>query len=538
MDAQKEITKWLQGPFDEKTKEEIRQLQKENPQELEKAFGSTLKFGTGGMREIMGVGTARMNRYTIQMATQGLATAVKKAFPDEPLRAFIGYDSRHHSKEFAEETAKVLAANGFDVYLPSDLCTTPFTSFACRELKCHAAVMITASHNPPEYNGFKVYWQDGTQIVAPHDAEIVAEVKKITNITQVEQNGSGKILSSPLDLYDKYFQAITPLAFFPKQNHKKGSELKILYTSLHGSGMTLTPRGLKEWGFTNVALVEEQCIPDGNFPTTASPNPESEEGLSLGCKKLQETNSDILIANDPDADRIGIAILHDGKIHRFSGNEIAIICLHHILSSKKLPKNGAVVTTIVTTELFHIIASAFDIACFEVLTGFKYIGEKIREWEDGTHTFLFGAEESMGYLIGTHSRDKDATVMACLISEIALKCKLQNITLYDYLQSLYETYGSYREKVFLFPLTEGKMESIRENHPKQFFDKKVTHTIDYLEETPLPKSNVLQFRLEDGSKLIFRPSGTEPKIKVYLSLKNQSADELDRRGEMLCDFMK
>lgn len=538
MDAKSEIIKWLEGLFDEKTKDEIRQLQKVSPQELEKAFGSTLKFGTGGMREIMGVGTARMNRYTIQMATQGLATAVKKAVPEEPLRAFIGYDSRHHSKEFAEETAKVLAANGFEVYLPKDLCTTPFTSFACRELKCHAAVMITASHNPPEYNGYKVYWQDGAQIVAPHDAEIVAAVKAITDISQVEQSESGKILPAPTDLYDKYFQAITPLAFFPKENHKKGSELKILYTSLHGSGITLTPRGLKEWGFTNVALVKEQCIPDGNFPTTPSPNPESEEGLSLGCKKLQETNSDILIANDPDADRIGIAIMHEGKPLRFSGNEMAIICLHHILSSKTPPKNSAVVTTIVTTELFHIIASAFDTACFEVLTGFKYIGEKIHEWEDGTHTFLFGAEESMGYLIGTHSRDKDATVMACLISEIALKCKNQNKTLYDYLQSLYETYGSYREKVFLFPLTDGKMESIRKNHPKQFFDKKITQTIDYMEETPLPKSNVLQFRLEDGSKLIFRPSGTEPKIKVYLSLKNQNADELDRRGEILCNFMK
>lgn len=543
--TQNRIQNWLNGPVDQETKNIILNLMRTDEKALYDAFYTTLAFGTGGMRGLMGVGTNRMNRYTIQIATQGLANYLKKT-PHHRKKhtVFIGYDSRLNSKDFAMEVAKVFAGNGITAYLCADLRPTPFVSFAIREKECSAGVMITASHNPKEYNGYKVYWDDGAQVVSPHDKGIMEEVNKIRDLQEIkittEKSPFIEIVNHELDL--RYLDAIKKLQMNSKENHKVGDQLKITYTPLHGTGITLMPRALKTWGFTNVNTVDVQIIPDGNFPTVSSPNPENLATLSMGLKQMQNTLSDIFIATDPDADRMAVAVLHHEKSVVLNGNQIAAICAEYICQilteQKKLPKNGAIITTIVSTDILSAICKHYHIHCFEVLTGFKYIGELIHKWEKSNHPyqFLFGAEESYGYLIGTYSRDKDAIVSACLIAEIALLMKVEGRTLVDFLHEIFKKYGIYWEGQKTIDFPPGKegldrlqqlMNSLRKNTPTHFLDDPVVILEDYQSGThfdyltkktsPLsfPKSDVLLFRLKSGAKVVVRPSGTEPKLKIY-----------------------
>ncbi len=551
---------WLDDPhYDEKTKTEVRELLK-HPDQLTDAFFTDLSFGTGGLRGIMGVGSNRMNIYTVRKATQGLANYIRKN--GSPLQGVaIGFDSRHHSHEFAQETAKVFAANGIKAFLMKELRPTPYVSFATRHLKAQAGVMITASHNPKEYNGYKVFWQDGGQVVPPHDTGIIAEVDAISSPSQIKLTDIHDPLIITLDssLDEDYLRALSALQHFPGENH---TSLKICYTSLHGTGITLMPQALHRWGFSAPHLVASQIVPDGDFPTVHFPNPEYPEALKAGTEDLVKTGGDILIVTDPDADRLGVVVRHHDKPVALTGNEQAAIAAYYICETlsmqKKLPPKGAIVTTIVTTELLKNISKAFQVKCFEVLTGFKYIGEKIHQWEQksGGYNFLFGAEESYGYLIGTYARDKDAMVAGCLFAEIAYKMKEQGKTLVDLLYDIYQKFGVYREKQFSLTFEEGKkgldsirdlMEGLRQNPPTSLGGKTVVSTEDFLEETPenLPRSDVLLYRLQDQSKVIIRPSGTEPKLKVYLAVHTsefesieKGLDSCNRRLETLISALK
>lgn len=573
-EIQKRIDYWLEGPFDEKTKEEVRALITKDPQGLIDAFFSDLSFGTGGMRGIMGPGTTRMNIYTIQLATQGLANYLHKQNARSRLSVLIGFDSRHHSHEFAKEAARVLAGNGIQVYLLTELRPTPYVSFACRFKKANAAIMITASHNPKEYNGYKVYWSDGAQVVFPHDEGIMKEAEKLKDLSSVHLApiDDPLIESVPTTLDDEYLKAIFPLQHFPQEDKKNGASLKIIYTSLHGTGITIVPRALKEWGFSTIQMVTNQITLDGDFPTVAFPNPEYRETLKLGIEHLEKTQSDIVLATDPDADRIGVCILHQGKSILINGNEMAAICVDYLCevltTLKTMPPKGAFVTTIVSTELLKKIANAYQKPCFEVLTGFKYIGEKIHLWETSSNgfQFIFGAEESYGYLLGTHARDKDAIITSCLIAEIALHDKLQGRTLLDRLHRIYKNYGIFREKQISINFNPGKegmdkmaavMKQLRHDPPKNIAGKIVVYLEDYenherfyfdskkTEKLDLPKSDVLLFRLEDESRLVIRPSGTEPKLKIYggaAAKKFESIEEgikeCDKRLDVFLDALK
>jgi|SRR5579862_328360 len=556
-DIHHRIDQWLAGPYDEETKAEIRRLLEKDPKALIDAFYTDLAFGTGGMRGLMGVGTNRLNIYTIQMATQGLANYLLKQKKNSPhLSVVIGFDSRHHSQEFAWQAARVLAGNHITVYLLTELRPTPFISFACRAKKADAAIMITASHNPKEYNGYKVYWSDGAQVVHPHDSGIVAEANQIKDIQQIQLGAKNSPLIMTLidELDQPYLDAIRPLQHFPKDNREKGLTLKIVYTPLHGTGITMTPHALADWGFTSMEKVKQQSAPDGDFPTVPFPNPEYKQALQLGTDLLMQTQSDILLANDPDADRMGVVAMHHGKPVILNGNEVASICtefLCKVLSEQnKLPKDGAFVTTIVSTELIQEIATAYHTACFEVLTGFKFIGEKIHNWETSkpSYQFIFGAEESYGYLIGTHARDKDAIVCSCLLAEIALHAKLKGKTLVDLLNEIYKKYGVFREKqasVNFHPIKEEmeKMQTImvhlRQHPPREIAGSSVLTIEDYergvrwhpdsskTEILSLPQSDVLLFRLADKSRIVIRPSGTEPKIKIYASARKPPSPAVD-----------
>lgn len=562
-EIEKRVTYWLTGPFDEKTKAEVRALKKEDPEALIDAFFSDLSFGTGGLRGIMGPGTTRMNIYTIRLATQGLANYLKKEKPDKKLFVLIGFDSRHHSQEFAEEAAKVLSGNQIHVYLLKELRPTPYISFAARFKKADAAIMITASHNPKEYNGYKVYWSDGAQVVHPHDKGIEKEIDALTDLSSVHlgslQDPLIQIVDSRLD--EEYLKAIAPLQHFPNEIKQKGKDFSIVYTSLHGTGITMVPQALKQWGFSSIHLVDKQVIPDGDFPTLKFPNPEYKEALQMGIDKLEETQSDLLLATDPDADRIGIAIRDQGKTLLFNGNEVAALCVDYLCEILpqigRMPSKGAFVTTIVTTELIKTIASAHHIACFEVLTGFKYIGEKIHLWETGKerYDFLFGAEESYGYLLGTHARDKDAIITSCLIAEMAFHAKQHKKTLKDRLHAIYHKHGIFREKQLSLNFKPGKegmlqmqkvMDHLRSTPPKTIGNLLITAIEDYqkgfrfypdsprVEKLDLPRSDVLLFRLKDNSRLVIRPSGTEPKIKIYGSVSSSKFTSIEE-GIQECD---
>lgn len=541
------VQEWLHEPYDTSTRKEVEALLKKGAEAVRDAFYTSLSFGTGGMRGIMGAGTNRMNKYTVQRATQGLANYLRAQFPKESIRVFIGYDSRHHSEEFAQNAARVLAANGITALLCTEIRPTPFVSFGVRRGKCQAGIMITASHNPKEYNGYKVYWSDGAQVVPPHDTGIVKEVEKIRSQNEVhlspEHHPLIEHVSPAYDL--DYLKEIRKLQIDPREDHKVGDALKITYTSLHGTGIKMMPRALKEWGFHNINLVEIQCVPDGNFSTVKSPNPEEKAALALGLAQLEKTRSDILLVTDPDADRLAVACLHKGKAVQLNGNQVASICAEYLCSTlaaqKKLPSNSALVTTIVSTDLIRAIAQQHKITCFEVLTGFKYIGQLIHKWEENNHSyhFLFGAEESYGYLYGTYSRDKDAMISGCLVAEIALLMKAEGRTLVDYLEEIYKKYDYYLEgqKTMAFAPGEAgiqemkqRMNAMRKSPPQMIAGQKVATLIDYEKDgTGLPKSDVLQFRLADQSKLTVRPSGTEPKLKIYAGVRGKSMEECTKK---------
>lgn len=554
----KNVESWLKGDYDHATKDEIRKLLKDNPKEIVDAFYTNLVFGTGGLRGIMGVGCNRMNVYTVRAATQGLANHVNtQPKPKEGHSALIGYDSRHHSRLFAEEAAKVLAGNGIKVFLFKDLRPTPLVSFGCRLKKCSTAIMITASHNPPQYNGYKVYWNDGAQILPPHDKLIVQEVEKITDPKMVKKVDS---LSHPLiqivdkEIDDVYIKETSALQLYPGENQDLGGKLKIVYTSLYGTGITLMPEELAKWGFSNISYVDQQIIPNGDFPTTPSPNPEEKSALKLGIEKLKETRSDLLVATDPDADRVGVAVDHEGEITLMTGNQMAAICLNHIcealVSQGKMPEKAAFIKSIGTTELFQAICDEYKKPCFNVLTGFKYIAEKIREWEKepNGYQYIFGGEESYGYLFGTLTRDKDAIVSSALICEVALHAKKKGKTLVNLLHDLYRKYGVYCENLISIEFEESKsgkeqmdagMANLRHQTPQKILGIEIDVIEDYLSSTKtflksgrkealtLPKSNVLLFWLADGTKLMIRPSGTEPKIKIYCGVVQKTFSSVD-----------
>lgn len=558
------VSSWLNGNYDEASKAEVRTLLADHPEEAIDAFYKSLTFGTGGMRGIMGVGSNRMNLYTVRSATQGLANYLLSQGPESPLSVFVGYDSRHHSREFAEETAKVFAGNGIQVFLTTDMRPTPLVSFGCRFKKCNAAVMITASHNPPEYNGYKVYGQDGGQVTAPHDQAIVDEVSKIQDPTQVKSVDS---IKNPLIVFvedevdDAYLEAINTLSFYPAENKENGSHLQIVYTSLHGTGITLAPRALRLWGFSTISFIEDQIIPDPNFPTVHSPNPEEKEALRLGTEALVAKNADILIATDPDADRVGVVAMHEGAPYAFTGNQIACICLEHICqalrSNGNMPANPAFIKTIVTSELFRTIAERYEATCFDVLTGFKYIAEMLHKWDlnPGTYHYIFGGEESLGYLLGTFSRDKDAISSSALIAEVASHAKLQGKTLVDCLHELHETYGIYAERQVSIKFEDSKigqdqmkhaMQTLRAQPFSEVEGETVLKIDDYLTSTSLdlsteaktpitlPVSDVLVYWLSNGGKLMVRPSGTEPKVKVYVGVVVKEYEDIPQ-GEAIAD---
>lgn len=561
--AETNIENWLQGPYNDEDKAEIRRLQKEDPKALFDAFYKNLEFGTGGMRGLMGVGTNRINRYTVGFVTQGIANYLH-TLVDLPKRVALCFDSRNHSQEFAEEVAKIFLANDIEVFLYKAPRPVALISFAVRYHKCGFGVMITASHNPAAYNGYKVYGPDGSQVLWPHDENIIAAVKKINTPNQVKttslRNPKLHLMDEEID--KNYLKTIYSYLFHPKVNEKEGKNLKIVYTPLHGAGMTMIPKALRESGFTNLILVEEQTTFDGNFPTVKVPNPEEKEALSMGIALLKKCDGDCLIATDPDADRLAVVSREGEEIIIFNGHEIAVMLLEHICSSLKgkeqLPPQSVVIKTIVTTELFKAIADHYNVNCLEVLTGFKYIGQKMTAFEEenqagaiGPH-FIFGAEESYGYLIGRHVRDKDAIIASLFIAELALKMKLQQKNLRDFLYQIYKKYGIWREKLLslTFPDKEGLekmhliMEHLRKNNPQSIGDQSVISTEDYLtsetthkdgHKEPLffPKSNVLRFWLADGSSLVLRPSGTEPKIKLYCSVRDSNPIHDERQLEQI-----
>ncbi len=527
---------WMEDPyFDLQIRSQVKSLL-DAPQELESAFFTELKFGTGGLRGIMGVGTARINIYTIRKATQGLAAYIKKH--NNPAKGVvIGFDSRHNSELFAHETARVLIGNQIRVFLCPSLRPTPFISFACRHLSAAAAVMITASHNPKEYNGYKVYWDDGAQIVFPHDAGIIHEIEKIPSYSDVRV---GELKSPLLSWVDETIDAayLSAVSSHPIFSLKKKTDLKICYSSLHGTGITLLPKALQACGFRDPILASSQCKIDGEFPSTISPNPESPAALQEGIKLLKKSKGDILFVTDPDADRLGVVINHHGEPITLNGHQLAVLGTFYLcdtLSKKQLlPKNSSIATTIVTTPLIDKIAQAYNVKTARVLTGFKYIGEKMRQWETQDLHFLFGAEESFGYLIGTACRDKDGIAAACLFAEIAADLKSKGQTLLDLLYDIYRRFGIFQEKAISLNFSAGKegiemirllMQELRSHPPSTLGDQTIVQSTDYLQKTGgLPSSDVLQWTLEDGSSLIIRPSGTEPKLKAYISAYRPPAD--------------
>lgn len=524
--------KWLNTSIDEQAKQEIISLRENNVSEFNDAFYRTLEFGTGGLRGIMGIGTNRMNKYIVAMTTQGFCNYIAENNPGKQIKTVISYDSRNNSREFAKITARVMAANGFKVYLFEDIRPTPELSFAVRELKADAGVMLTASHNPKEYNGYKAYWNDGAQLTSPHDELVIEKVNAITDLSQVKMQDDDKNITIIGEDMDKiYLEKIKSISI-NSECIKKQKDLKIVYTPLHGTGISLVPKALKAYGFENVICVKEQSIPDGNFPTCVSPNPEEPAALEMGIKLAKEIDADMLLATDPDADREAIAVKDNkGEWIILNGNQTASLLTYYLLSANKnanaLKGNEYIIKTVVTTDLINRIAEDFSVEYFDVLTGFKHIASKIREHE-GKKRYIGGGEESFGYLIGDFVRDKDAVSACCILAEMVACLKEEGINLYDFLLQLYTKYGFFQEKQVSIT-RKGKtgaeeiqkmMMDFRNNPPKQLDNDEVVEIIDYLdtEKTQLPKSNVLQYLLKSGSKVSVRPSGTEPKIKFYFSI--------------------
>lgn len=551
------INQWLSGDYDEETKKLIKELQQNDTGQLEDAFYKELEFGTGGLRGIMGVGTNRMNKYTVGMATQGYANYLKQSFPE--VKVAIAHDVRNNSRKFAEIAADIFAANGIKVFLFESIRPTPELSFAIRTLGCQGGVVITASHNPKEYNGYKAYWKDGGQLVPPHDKNVIAEVEKVKGIDDVKWKGhSENITLIRKDVDDAYLKMVKGLSVDPSACIKE-HDLKIVYTPIHGTGIMLVPKALAEYGFDNVHVVQEQSNPDGNFPTVIYPNPEEKETMSIGLKKAKELDADILLGTDPDADRVGIGVKDNhGNWVLLNGNQTALIVFNYLIEARKesgkAQPNDMVVKTIVTTDMIDRIAEKNNINCYNVLTGFKWIAELIRE-KEGEENYVVGGEESFGLMIGDKVRDKDAISAVAMICEIAAVEKQKGRTLFQKLMDLYVKYGFYYEK--LISLTKkgmngskeiaDMMQGYRDNPPSEIAGSKVKEILDYQLQTKkdltngetgkidLPKSNVLQFFLEDGSKISARPSGTEPKIKFYFSVHKplNSIDKFDKTQKEL-----
>jgi phosphoglucomutase len=549
---QEKVNGWLAESYDQETRNLIKKLQQESPDELTESFYRNLEFGTGGLRGIMGVGTNRINKYTIGMATQGFANYLKQKVEGE-IKVAIAHDSRNNSRFFAETTANVFAANGIKVFLFESLRPTPELSFAIRHLGCNGGVVCTASHNPKEYNGYKAYWNDGGQLVPPDDKNVIREVEKIESVKDVKWTGGEKnitLIGKEIDL--AYIEMVKSLSVYPEVIARQ-KDLKIVYTPIHGTGITLVPDVLKRFGFTNVTIVEEQATPDGNFPTVVYPNPEESEAMSIGLRKAKEMDADILLGTDPDADRVGIAIKdHKGQWVLMNGNQTAVLAFNYMIEARReknvAQPNDMVVKTIVTTDMIDEIASHNNITCYNVLTGFKWIAELIKE-KEGTENYVIGGEESYGMMVGSQIRDKDAVSAVAVLCEMAAYEKDKGRTLYDKLIDLYVKYGLYKEN--LISITKkgmngqkeiaDMMEIYRSNPPKMINNSEVVQLLDYEMkrgrnlktgdgwDINLPKSNVLQFILADGSKISARPSGTEPKIKFYFSVnsKLESADSFE-----------
>ncbi len=555
--TENKINEWLSGNYDEDTKSQIQQLQKKDGAQLEDAFYKDLEFGTGGLRGIMGVGTNRMNKYTVGMATQGYANYLKKCFPE--VKVAIAHDVRNNSRQFAEIAAEIFAANDIKVFLFDDIRPTPELSFTIRTLECQGGVVITASHNPKEYNGYKAYWKDGGQLVPPHDKNVIEEVEKIKSLSDVKWNGKPEnITLIGRDMDKKYLEMVKGLSINPDSCIKE-HDLKIVYTPIHGTGIMLVPKALAAYGFDNVHIVEEQATPNGNFPTVIYPNPEEKETMSIGLKKAKEIDADILLGTDPDADRVGVGVKDNhGEWVLLNGNQTALMVFNYMIEARKkkgiAKPDDMVIKTIVTTDMIDKIAAKNNIACYNTLTGFKWIAELIRE-KEGKENYVVGGEESFGLMIGDKVRDKDAVSAVAMICEMAAVEKEKGKTLFEKLIQLYVEYGFYYEK--LISLTKkgmngskeisDMMQGYRDNPPNDIAGSKVVEFLDYQLQTnknlstgqttkiDLPKSNVLQFITEDGSKISARPSGTEPKIKFYFSVNMplKSVDDFDKTKQLL-----
>ena len=554
MDYKKQYDFWLEDAyFDDKTKEELRGIAGDE-KEIEDRFYKELEFGTGGLRGVIGAGTNRMNIYTVRKATQGLANyIISQGGKDRGVA--IAYDSRRMSPEFADEAALCLAANGIKAYVFDALRPTPELSFALRTLGCISGIVITASHNPPEYNGYKAYWEDGAQVTAPKDKEIIEEVKKVTDYHQVKTMDKAKALEEGLyqvigkEIDDAYMVELKKQIIHPEIIKEVADDIRIVYSPFHGTGNVPVRRILSELGFKHVYVVPEQELPDPDFTTLDYPNPEDPKAFILALKLAKEKNADIVLATDPDADRLGIYALDkaSGEYIPFTGNMSGMLIAEYILKERtatgKMPENPALVTTIVTTNMASAIARDYNVKFIEVLTGFKYIGEQIKLFEQtGSNNYVFGLEESYGCLAGTHARDKDAVVAVMCLCEVAAWCKKNGITVWDQMLKLYEKYGYFKETQYAITLKgiDGSrqiaemMDKLRSNPPKSFgeltvkelrdYDKDVTKNMATGEETPtgLPKSNVLYFDLTNDSWCCARPSGTEPKIKFYMGVKGSS----------------
>lgn len=561
MGYQEAYQEWLNNPyFDEETKQELREI-KDNETEIKERFYADLEFGTGGLRGIIGAGTNRMNRYTVRKATQGLANFILKEGTQEKGVA-IAHDSRRMSVEFAEEAALCLCANGIKAYVFDSLRPTPELSFAVRKLGCTAGIVVTASHNPPEYNGYKVYWADGAQITPPYDTGILSEVKAVTDYANVKSTDrasaekAGLFVTIGKEIDDAYMVELKKQIKRQDCIDAVGKDLKIVYTPLHGTGNLPARRILKEIGFPNVTVVPEQELPDGDFPTVSYPNPEAAEAFALALALAKRQDADLVLATDPDADRLGVYV-KDGKSGEYkclTGNMSGCLLADYEIGQwkeqKGLPAGGTLVKTIVTTNLADAVAEKYGVREIEVLTGFKYIGEQIKRFEEsGQGTYLFGFEESYGCLIGTYARDKDAIVATMALCEAAAYYRTKNMTLWDAMVALYEELGYYKDGIFSLTMKglDGKekigriMDTLRKNPPKTIGAYTVEASRDYLQdvvcdnrtgekkETGLPKSNVLYYDLNENSWCCVRPSGTEPKIKIYYGVKGTSMEDADAK---------
>lgn len=576
MEAREIYEVWLNDPyFDEETKRELEAIAGDE-KEIEDRFGRELEFGTGGLRGIMGAGTNRMNAYMVRKATQGLANYMKKQKAEKKGVA-VAFDSRNNSAQFAKEAALCLAANGIRVFLFPSLRPTPMLSFAVRYLNCSAGIVVTASHNPAEYNGYKVYWEDGAQITAPRDKEIIEEVRKVTDFKQVKimeeeearAGGLYEIIGPEVDT--AYMEELKKLILCPEVLRAEAPNLKIVYTPLHGTGNLPVRRILEELGFLKVYVVKEQELPDGDFPTISYPNPEDKAAFDLALNLARQVDADLVLATDPDADRLGVYAKDSatGEYRSFSGNMSGMVLLEYILSQRKamdaLPENSAIVTTIVSGKMAREIGKAYHVELIETLTGFKYIGEQIKFFEQNhSHTYVFGYEESYGCLVGTHARDKDAVAAVMALCEAAAFYKHQGMTLYDQMEKLFQTYGYYKEDLWTVTRKglEGAkeirevLERLRNNVPSSMGGMQIEEFRDYREDvvwdyrgkeagkkrTGLPRSNVLYFELEKGAWCCVRPSGTEPKIKFYAGVKGtdqkDASEKLNALMEALNDCTK